>query len=147
MSSDALSTSAAALKELRAQRAAIDRAIAALEALVGGGEAVEAVPPAVKVKCPRELAQLDTGDASVWMLREKRAPMTNRQIADALAAMGYKRKSTEQVSAALNHRAKHSKKNDIKRSGQCWIYIDNTQPGTADGSLEQLNGAASHAAT
>jgi|ERR1700680_624664 len=137
MSNDALSaaTTAALLKELKEQRAKHATAaamIGKIEALLGVG--------ASKPKPPRGLATSGPGDAAAWMLRQKDIPMTNRQIVDALTAIGYKKiKSTEHIGAALHHRAKKTK--DVRREDNHWIYVGTESAADAT----QFNGAAEDA--
>lgn len=72
----------------------------------------------------------------MWMLREKGTPMTNREIYDSLASVGYKKtKSTDHVGAALHHRAK--KTQDVRRDGNHWVDV--AKPENAE---TPLNGAA-----
>jgi len=61
--------------------------------------------------------------------------MTTREIADGLGALGYKR-TTNQITAALNHRLKSAKHNDIKRDGLHWVYV-NEDDATESASLTQ----------
>jgi hypothetical protein len=128
MSNDALSAETVAVlhKELKEQQAKIEAAeawIAKIEALLEASATVERAP-LKKVKAPPELANLDTGDACIWLLKPKGngARMTTREIADGLAAVGYKKKTTNQITVALHHRRKN--KADIKRDGLYWVYVN-----------------------
>jgi len=152
MSNDALSTAsfAAALKELRAQRAKIDRAIEALEEVMGL-VAMDAAPSVTRAKMPRELASAPIGEASMWMLsqRGQEAPMTNREIADGLVAAGYKKKAeVENINAALHHR--HDTKGDVVRRNARWHLVMEARAAetavVATAPPGSLNGAAEHAA-
>jgi hypothetical protein len=150
MSNDALSTAslAAALKDLRAKRAKIDRAIEALEEVMGP-LATDAGPSTTKAKIPRELASAPIGEASMWMLnhRGQDTPMSNREIADGLVAAGYRKKAeVENINAALHHR--HDTKGDVIRRDARWHLVtaervaETTEDATA--SPGSLNGAAEH---
>ena len=107
---------AAVLADLRAQRAKIDNAIEALEALIG-------VSPAESA----ESAQISDGaytgmvihDAAIALLRERGKPLGNAEIAKSLKAGGLKLNSADPVNtvgAVLSRRAQAA--SDIVKVGR-----------------------------
>ena len=150
MPTESLSTAdyAAVINDLRAKCAEIQRTIAFLEALSGVRAApAPSVPqeqqrPSVTVAASPGLAGLGQADACVWLLRKTGKPMTTREIADGLAAAGFKTLSTEpvnNVSAAMHHRSK--RKGDVARDGKHWRLVTG-KPANGE-AMATLNGAES----
>jgi hypothetical protein len=155
MPSESLSTAnyAAVIRDLRAKRDELDRAIAFLESVSGLAAVApvspttqqSAVPEQTAAMARPELAGLSQADACIWLLRKTGFPMTTRQIAEGLADAGYKTNATDpinNVSACLHHRSKG--KADVVRDGKVWRLAEDKEPRLPSKAPTSLNGAEHH---
>lgn len=91
------------------------------------------------------LVGLQLGDACIAMLRHLGRPASNREIAEALDANGYKVNSENpinNVGSCLNHRS--TTKADVEREGKSWALRKGEGP--AHDGASHMNGAAVPAA-
>src|SRR5690242_9247613 len=160
MPGDSLSTAnySAVIKDLRAKRAEIDRAIALLETIAPAdadsarGEPANAQPvePAVmggeepirSAKKPRRAppAVNGLGEACVRILREAKRSLSTREVTTLVEQSGFQLSTKNPINnvwSALNYLAKLDR--EVARNGKLWRFVPTFEKGATTASAE-MNG-------